>query len=561
MIEAMAAEKSTTLETLLNKVTDPDNVTEKWDSIQEFYHLINSQLDGPQVSLRLLAHKIQSPQEKEALQALTLLEVCMNNCGKRFHAEATKFRFLNELIKVLSPKYLGSWSPDPVKQRVTEVLFSWSQWLKDEPKVQEAYRMLKNQGVVKSDPKLPDSLLVPPPSPRQEMSMFDDEDKTKLLSRLLKSGRAEDLESANRLIKSTVQEEQEKLERVSRRISTLQEVENYTSQLRQLLNQHTHLTQEMKDLYQRCDKLRPNLFRLASDTKDNDEELAEILKWNDELSSVMNFFREKPQSEKGKETEPSDHSNKQDPVSPIKTYHLFNFCVEDSTPCGPSKNSGSLIQLDSNEVSLGDSCSPPKEGGKSYLDELVQLDTMSVLGSEKTSRNRDSSTHNAPVLQTLEKHQPIISPGFPKLCPYPSLSDITVPLNSIRLSRLKPITVFDSRGVRVSLHFTTEAVASRTDVAVIIISAVNTSTQPLSNFLFLAAVPKTMEVKLQPATGNSLPPYSPLQPPIAISQILLLSNPLRKPVRVRFRVTLNLAEEELQEEGEIDNFPTWDSLI
>lgn len=28
----------------------------------------------------------------------------MKNCGKRFHDEVGKFRFLNELIKVVSPK-------------------------------------------------------------------------------------------------------------------------------------------------------------------------------------------------------------------------------------------------------------------------------------------------------------------------------------------------------------------------------------------------------------------------------------------------------------------------
>lgn len=28
----------------------------------------------------------------------------MNNCGKRFQGEVAKFRFLNELIKVLLPK-------------------------------------------------------------------------------------------------------------------------------------------------------------------------------------------------------------------------------------------------------------------------------------------------------------------------------------------------------------------------------------------------------------------------------------------------------------------------
>ena len=36
--------------------------------------------------------------------AFQVLEACMNNCGKRFHSEAAKFRFLNELIKVLTPK-------------------------------------------------------------------------------------------------------------------------------------------------------------------------------------------------------------------------------------------------------------------------------------------------------------------------------------------------------------------------------------------------------------------------------------------------------------------------
>lgn len=95
----------------------------------------------------------------------------MNNCGKRFQTEVAKFRFLNELIKVLSPKvreassdvstsetridpsvglseqYFGAWTPQAVKDRVTEVLYGWTLWLKDQPKIKEAYSMLKKQGV------------------------------------------------------------------------------------------------------------------------------------------------------------------------------------------------------------------------------------------------------------------------------------------------------------------------------------------------------------------------------------------------------------------------------
>lgn len=36
--------------------------------------------------------------------SVQVLEMCMNHCGEKFHSEVAKFRFLNELIKVLSPK-------------------------------------------------------------------------------------------------------------------------------------------------------------------------------------------------------------------------------------------------------------------------------------------------------------------------------------------------------------------------------------------------------------------------------------------------------------------------
>ena len=50
-------------------------------------------------------------------------------------------------LLVLPPQYLGKWSSDRVKERVTEVLYGWTLWLKEEAKIQEAYRMLKKQGV------------------------------------------------------------------------------------------------------------------------------------------------------------------------------------------------------------------------------------------------------------------------------------------------------------------------------------------------------------------------------------------------------------------------------
>ncbi|CAF88009.1 unnamed protein product, partial [Tetraodon nigroviridis] len=118
-----------------DRATNPLNRDTDWSSIHAFCEQLNSDLEGPQLATRLLAHKIQSPQEWEAMQALLVLETCMKNCGKRFHSEVGKFRFLNELIKVVSPKYLGSRSPEPVKKKVLELIYSWTVALPDEAKI------------------------------------------------------------------------------------------------------------------------------------------------------------------------------------------------------------------------------------------------------------------------------------------------------------------------------------------------------------------------------------------------------------------------------------------
>ncbi|KFZ55567.1 ADP-ribosylation factor-binding protein GGA2, partial [Antrostomus carolinensis] len=282
-----------------DKATDPSSPEENWECIQRFCDQVNADMEGPSLAPRLLAHKIQSPQEAEALHALTVLETCVNNCGEKFHNEIAKFRFLNELIKVLSPKYYGTWSSEKVKSRVTEVIFSWTVWFPQEVKIRDAYQMLKKQGIVKEDPKVPEDKILPPPSPRPQNSIFDtDEEKSKLLARLLKSNHTEDLQAANRLIKSMIKEEQEKSARVSRRVSTISEVSENVKRMDELLENYKRQELSKSDqetlqtLFQRCEKLRPLLFRLASETVDDDEALAEILQANDKLTQVLGQYRQ-----------------------------------------------------------------------------------------------------------------------------------------------------------------------------------------------------------------------------------------------------------------------------
>uniref|UniRef100_G3VWV2 Golgi associated, gamma adaptin ear containing, ARF binding protein 2 n=1 Tax=Sarcophilus harrisii TaxID=9305 RepID=G3VWV2_SARHA len=574
------------LELWLNKATDPSMSEENWSCIQCFCDQVNTDPNGPSHAPWLLAHKIQSPQEMEALHALTVLEVCMNYCGEKFHGEVAKFRFLNELIKVLSPKYLGSWTTDKVKSRIIEIMFSWTVWFPEDIKIRDAYQMLKKQGIIKQDPKLPVDKILPPPSPRPKSSIFDaDEEKSKLLTRLLKSNHPEDLQAANRLIKTLIKEEQEKSEKVSKRINTIQEVHSNVKLIKEMVSNHQGPKQKQLDL------------------KSLQVVEGQVNAGNVMASTVTRSTQgELPASQALKDKEAS-----------IKTYSLIDFSELDSASGVPSQQceliSSCLLEKELATLGLNDA----PETHKTSLDfDSLQIApengcleegnfspnavakkplpalpgrTDQINGSQRSSQEKklllDLSAPQTPLIpdpsstlnflhqKTLPKDSPMSNNSFPEqsweMRPgdtsslstplNKSLAQVFVPLESIKPSDLPPITVYDRNGFKVLLHFSQAGPPGFPEVQVLLLSMLSTASQPVWDIVFQVAVPKAMKVKLQPASSSKLPAFSPLLPPAVISQVLLLANPHKEPVRLRYKLTFIQGGKPFSEVGEVSDFP------
>ncbi|XP_038263444.1 ADP-ribosylation factor-binding protein GGA1 isoform X1 [Dermochelys coriacea] len=662
--------ESDTLESWINRATNPLNKDLDWDSINAFCEQLNKELEGPPLATRLLAHKIQSPQEWEAIQALTVLETCMKNCGKRFHGEVGKFRFLNELIKVVSPKYLGIRTPEKVKLKILELMYSWTLGLPQEVKITEAYQMLKKQGIVKCDPKLPDEAPLPLPPPRPKNIIFDDEEKSKMLARLLKSSHSEDLRAANKLIKEMVQEDQKRMEKISKRTNAIEEVNNNVKLLTEMVTSYskgetTESSEDlMKELYQRCERLRPMLFRLASDTEDNDEALAEILQANDNLTQVINLYKQLVRGEeingetvagplRGSTSALLDLSGLDmpalgpsypalptlsggsmlpvpDPASSVSLLddELMSLGLNDPSPQAVDSSGWNSFQ-DSGEPSLpsipaaparkaeagtpAPGPSPVTSGlddldllGKTLLQQSLPPESQQVrwekqppprltlrdlqnktssgtsvtaISSTPTLLQSISSSSAAPQPSPLEQPAPATLPRTtptpagavppPLGLPTPtspqeiSLANIIVPLESIKPSSILPVTVYDQHGFRVLFHFARDSLPERPDVLVVVISMLSTAPLPIRNIVFQSAVPKVMKVKLQPPSGTELPAFNPIVHPTAITQVLLLANPQKEKVRLRYKLTFTMGEQTYNEMGDVDQFPppeSWGSL-
>ncbi|XP_029338953.1 ADP-ribosylation factor-binding protein GGA3 isoform X2 [Mus caroli] len=696
------------------KATNPSNRQEDWEYIIGFCDQINKELEGPQIAVRLLAHKIQSPQEWEAVQALTVLEACMKNCGRRLHNEVGKFRFLNELIKVVSPKYLGDRVSEKVKTKVIELLFSWTLALPEEAKIKDAYHMLKRQGIVQSDPPIPmDRTLIPSPPPRPKNPVFDDEEKSKLLARLLKSKNPDDLQEANRLIKSMVKEDEARIQKVTKRLHTLEEVNNNVKLLHEML---LHYSQEcssdadkelMKELFDRCENKRRTLFKLASETEDNDNSLGDILQASDNLSRVINSYKTiiegqmvngevttstmpdsegnshcsnqgtlidlaeldtpsssspalapptsgipilppppqtsgPPRSRSSSQAEAPPGSDSTNNALSLLDEELLCLGLTDPAPTAPKESPGSSQwHLFQNEPSSdldffgprpvpAASCpsdgpqlpppvstssmsqaplpaafpapvvpaSAPTHSTGSFMFSSGPAPALAPKAEPKGPEYPSSSTsHRLDALdQLLEEAKvtsglvkpvscfspgPTASPllpasapartllpfstgpgsplfqsqGSPQKGPELSLASVHVPLESIKPSSALPVTAYDKNGFRILFHFAKECPPGRPDVLVVVVSMLNTAPLPVKSIVLQAAVPKSMKVKLQPPSGTELSPFSPIQPPAAITQVMLLANPMKEKVRLRYKLTFALGEQLSTELGEVDQFP------
>ncbi|CAK8677253.1 unnamed protein product [Clavelina lepadiformis] len=606
-----------TLESLLNKATNPLNHEDDWEFIMNFCDRVNQELEGVLTSTKLIIHKMQSPQEREALQALVVLQACVKNCGVNFQKELGKYRFLNELIKLVSPKYLGTKTSKKVQDKVISMLFTWSEALPDQVKIRDAYQMLKKQGIVAGDPPYDASLVMDlPPSTEDRDTLFTDEDKRKQLENLLKSTRPEDLQAANRLIKTVVKEDEAKMEKLKKRSKTLEEVSNNIRLLNEML---THFNpdesaiadmQMMKELYEGCQKLRPSLFRLASDTDDDETALMDILRANDDVSRVMLSYEkivqpkltsmtdrkadgaalpDKPQSENAQDIDSSFLLNfEPTPVTSSSDvnslFSLDSFMTSPETqdtskpeipklPCPPQPKPTKSMFADIGELSRGimeetlgkkTGSSFPEPASKPTLNEMTQKPNSSNLLDSLGA----SPAKPAEVAISTPLASSALTTAVPPSVPQQSsnqandfsLNEVFVALESIRPSTFPPLTAYDNNGIRVLVHFAKDhACPSRPDTLVSVVSIMSTRTHAVENVLFQAAAPKVMKVKLQPPSNTQLPAYNPIFSTPPLTQVMVISNPSQKEVKVRFKLDYKIDQQtNISESGMITGFPPSD---
>ncbi|XP_067639976.1 ADP-ribosylation factor-binding protein GGA1 isoform X2 [Eurosta solidaginis] len=268
----------TIMEEMLNRATNPSRETVDELSLQMFCLVVKS---NPKL--------IDRAQE---MIMLKLLEECMTQCGTEFQDEAAKFRFLNQLIRLVSKKYQGADTPMPVKKRIMECLLLWTTELPQKTKIREVYDMLcRDDGVVHGT--------TPAIEAKRESTLGIDEE---MLSKLIKSKNPEDYKRANLLIQNRVKQDARRMELGLECKNTLQEVQTTVNVLEDMLKiyelegkQHDRESETMMllhEVYQACKKHKTFMERLPTLIENFDEALTvEAMSTKDSLQSVLRRYK------------------------------------------------------------------------------------------------------------------------------------------------------------------------------------------------------------------------------------------------------------------------------
>ncbi|XP_020717180.1 ADP-ribosylation factor-binding protein GGA1 isoform X2 [Ceratitis capitata] len=280
------------MEEMLDRATNPIRESVDELSSQMFCMVVRSNPQLVDRSQEMIMLKVRSNNVTESTRAITLLEECMNKCGTEFQDEASKFRFLNQLIRLVSKKYQGAQTPAPIKKRIMECLLLWTTEHPQKVKIREVYEMLCKEGGV-------EHVVAPSVESKRESVLGIDEE---MLAKLINSKDPENYKRANLLIQNRVKQEARRRDLIIQHKNILQEVSNTVCLLDEMLNiyetegnkndEESESMNVIRELYQACKKHKPIMERLPELMENIDESLiVEAVENNEALQNVIKRYK------------------------------------------------------------------------------------------------------------------------------------------------------------------------------------------------------------------------------------------------------------------------------
>ncbi|KAI1656101.1 VHS-domain-containing protein [Daldinia decipiens] len=198
------------LQRFIASACSPENYEPNLALNLEISDLINSKKgSAPREAAVAIVNYINSRNPNVSLLAISLLDICVKNCGYPFHLQISTKEFLNELVRRFPERPPLRYTK--VQSKILEAIEEWrsticetSRYKEDLGFIRDMHRLLSYKGYHFPEVRRDDAAVLNPSDnlkSAEEMEEEEREAQSAKLQELIRRGAPEDLQEANRLMK------------------------------------------------------------------------------------------------------------------------------------------------------------------------------------------------------------------------------------------------------------------------------------------------------------------------------------------------------------------------
>lgn len=534
---------------------------------------------APRIAAQAIVRLVNSTKVNQAMLALTLLDNCVKNCGYPFHLQIASKEFLNNLVRRFPERPPARYAPNPVQSapenqwnhfdyvppqqfianpvidRILYLIKEWkvaltelSRYKEDMGHIKDMYRLLKFKGY--QFPELRDSSIaaLAPTETLKSAHELEEEDrlaKSAKLQELIRRGRPQDLVEANKLMKIMTGYDQKHQTNFKEKFAEeLHKIQNKARLLYEMLDNMKEgdvIEEEgtMEELKNACESALPKIKNMLKDEED-DSKIDEL----NEVKSIIKGVVLKYQDIKhGRYDTEYDISGK------------FKSETNSLSDKNAPPQAISLIDLDDDYENASSSSSPSAAppSSKNALDELVDIfGEKTTVSSTNISTPQQSMDPFDLLSQSIQSNTlPPSSPNLSNLSHTTSSSSPIFTHTSTTTASSSPVSqeakvqklinLVNKNGLSIQLEAYSVGESWKLKAYYS-----NKSTAPMDKMTLLLAAPRSMHLKMRPASADSVPPKS----ENAVTQTITIENPKKEQLRLKYKVTYEQFGVEMEQSGD-----------
>ncbi|KAK3346684.1 VHS domain-containing protein [Lasiosphaeria hispida] len=294
------------LQRFIQAACSPENYEPNLALNLEIADLINAKKGStPREAATAIVNLVNHRNPNVSLLALSLLDICVKNCGYPFHLQISTKEFLNELVRRFPerPPIRAS----RVQLKILEAIEEWrgticetSRYKEDLGFIRDMHRLLSYKGYTFPEVRREDAAVLNPSDnlkSAEEMEEEEREAQSAKLQELIRRGTPEDLREANQLMK--IMAGYDTRSKVDYRAKAAEDVGKIQQKARLLEERLAHFKpgDKMSDgdvfseLAAALSSAQPKIQKMCEEESDDHEAVAKLLEINDSIHRTVERYK------------------------------------------------------------------------------------------------------------------------------------------------------------------------------------------------------------------------------------------------------------------------------